>query len=107
MLRPDNAPICPFVPVTGFPAYTSLRGGGMLAVHPYTTPMSIVAEYDSPVIPRDGCGFTEADGWIYGNGGGGNVANPDGWFLYRLTGQHRGVRFGESAERAGAPGDRA
>lgn len=89
VLRPDNAPICPFVPVTGFPAYTSLRGGGMLAVHPYTTPMSIVAEYDSPVIPRDGCGFTEADGWIYGNGGGGNVANPDGWFLYRLTGRHR------------------
>ena len=30
VLRPDNAPICPFVPVTGFPAYTSLRGGGML-----------------------------------------------------------------------------
>ena len=38
---------------------------------------------------RDGCGFTEADGWIYGNGGGGNALNPDGWFLYRLTGRHR------------------
>jgi hypothetical protein len=88
VLRPDNAPICPFVPVTGFPAFTSLRGGGMLAVNPYTTPMSIVAEYDSPTIPRDGCGFTEANGWIYGNGGGGNAANQDGWFLYRLTGRH-------------------
>ncbi len=84
VLRPDNAPICPFLPESGFPAYTSLRGGGMLAVNPYSTPMSIVAEYDTPTIPRDGCGFVEAGGWVYGNGGGGNAANPDGWFLYRL-----------------------
>lgn len=84
LIRPDNAPICPFVPESGFPAYTSLRGGGMLAIDPYTTPMSIVAEYDSSTIPRDGCGFVEAKGWVYGNGGGGNVANPDGWFLYRV-----------------------
>jgi hypothetical protein len=84
VLRPDNAPICPFTPESGFPAYTSLRGGGMLAVNPYATPMSIVAEYDAETIPRDGCGFVEAQGWVYGNGGGGNPANPDGWFLYRL-----------------------
>jgi hypothetical protein len=83
-LRPDNAPICPFVPDVGFPAYTSLRGGGMLAVNPYATPMSIVAEYDAASVPRDGCGFVEARGWVYGNGGGGNPANPDGWFLYRV-----------------------
>jgi DNA-binding beta-propeller fold protein YncE len=83
-LRPDNAPICPFVPESGFPAYVSLRGGGMLAIDPYATPMSIVAEYDATVIPRDGCGFAEARHWVYGNGGGGNVLNPDGWFLYRL-----------------------
>jgi hypothetical protein len=83
-LRPDNAPICPFVPSTGFPAYLSLRGGGMLAVDHSTTPMSIVAEYDNVQIPRDGCGFIEARGWVYGNGGGGNAANLDGWFLYRL-----------------------
>jgi hypothetical protein len=84
VLRPDNAPICPFVPESGFPAYVSLRGGGMLAVDPYATPMSIVAEYDSPTIPRDGCGFAQARQWVYGNGGGGNALNPDGWFLYRL-----------------------
>jgi hypothetical protein len=84
VLRPDNAPICPFVPDIGYPAYISLRGGGMLAVDPFTTPMSIVAEYDAEHIPRDGCGFTQAKGWVFGNGGGGNVANPDGWFLYRL-----------------------
>jgi hypothetical protein len=84
VLRPDNAPICPFVPGSGFPAYVSLRGGGMLAIDPYATPMRIVAEYDSPTIPRDGCGFVEARGFVYGNGGGGNVANPDGWYLYRV-----------------------
>lgn len=84
VLRPDNAPICPFVPDSGYPAYVSLRGGGMLVVDPYATPMRIVSEYDSPTIPRDGCGFVEARGFIYGNGGGGNVANPDGWFIYRV-----------------------
>jgi hypothetical protein len=84
VLRPDNAPICPFVPDSGFPAYVSLRGGGMFALDPLTTPMSIVAEYDADHIPRDGCGFTQAKGFVFGNGGGGNVANPDGWFLWRL-----------------------
>ena len=83
-LRPDNAPICPFIPERGFPLYMSLRGGGMLAIDHATTPMSIVAEYDAQNVPRDGCGFLEAKGFLYGNGGGGNVLNPDGWFLYRL-----------------------
>jgi hypothetical protein len=83
-LRPDNAPICPFVPDSGFPAYVSLRGGGMFAIDPFTTPMSIVAEYDAEHIPRDGCGFAQAKGFVFGNGGGGNPANPDGWFLWRL-----------------------
>ncbi len=91
LIRPDNAPICPFVPERGFPAYASLRGGGMLAFNPYTTPMSIVAEYDSATIPRDGCGFVEAKGWVYGNGGGGNAANPDGWFIYRVPGGGKDV----------------
>jgi len=84
VLRPDNAPICPFIPESGYPAYVSLRGGGMLVYDPYTTPMSIVGEYPAGVIPRDGCGFVEAKGYVYGNGGGGNAANLDGWFIYRL-----------------------
>lgn len=83
-IRPDNAPICPFVPDIGYPAYVSLRGGGMLVVDPLTTPMSVIAEYDADHIPRDGCGFVQAKGWVYGNGGGGNPANPDGWFIYRV-----------------------
>jgi hypothetical protein len=84
MLRPDNAPICPFIPSSGFPAYVSLRGGGMFAVDYRATPMQIIAEYDATTIPRDGCGFVEANGWVFGNGGGGNAANLDGWYLYRV-----------------------
>ena len=83
-LRPDNAPICPFIPSSGDPACVSLRGGGMFAVDCRATPMRIVGEYDAPTIPRDGCGFVEANGWVFGNGGGGNAANLDGWYLYRV-----------------------
>jgi hypothetical protein len=82
-VRPDNAPICPFVPRSGFPAYVSLRGGGMFAVDPYATPMRIVAEYDATVVARDGCGFVEAESWVYANGGN-SPAKPNGWFVYRL-----------------------
>jgi hypothetical protein len=82
-LRPDNAPICAFVPSSGFPAYVSLRGGGMLALDPYATPMSIVAEYDATAIAGDGCGFAEGNGWVVGNGGS-NPNKLNGWFVYRL-----------------------
>ncbi|KAI9034605.1 hypothetical protein DFJ74DRAFT_649987 [Hyaloraphidium curvatum] len=82
-LRPDNAPICGFVPSSGYPAFVSLRGGGMLAVDPYTTPMSIVAEYDNATIAGDGCGFGESSGYVWGNGGN-NANKPNGWFIYRL-----------------------
>jgi len=82
-VRPDNAPICAFVPSSGFPAYVSLRGGGMLALDPYTTPMQIVAEYDRDTIAGDGCGFAEGNGWVVGNGGS-NLTKPNGWFVYRL-----------------------
>jgi hypothetical protein len=82
-LRPDNAPICGFVPSSGFPLFVSLRGGGMLIADPYTTPISIVAEYDNNTIANDGCGFGEANGWVVGNGGS-NANKPNGWFVYRL-----------------------
>jgi hypothetical protein len=82
-LRPDNAPICPFVPSSGYPVFISLRGGGMLAADPNSTPMEIVAEYPATVVARDGCGFVEASGWVYGNGGS-RPANPAGWFIYRV-----------------------
>jgi hypothetical protein len=83
LVRPDNAPICPFVPSTGFPAYVSLRGGGLLTVDPYATPMTVVGEWPATEVARDGCGFTESNGWVYGNGGS-NPTNLGGWFHYRL-----------------------
>ena len=83
-LRPDNAPICPFVPASGFPAFVSLRGGGMLALDPYVTPMAIVAEFDNTTVKENGCGFVESSGYVYGNGGGGTSTNKDGWYIYRL-----------------------
>jgi hypothetical protein len=49
-----------------------------------TTPMSIVAEYDRANIPANGCGFTQAQGRIFGNGGGGTAANLDQFSVYRL-----------------------
>lgn len=81
--RPDNAPICAFVPKSGFPLFVSLRGGGMLVLDPHATPLKIVAEYDNKTIAGDGCGFAEADGWVVGNGGS-NANKPAGWFVYRL-----------------------
>jgi hypothetical protein len=85
-VRPDNAPICPFVPSTGFPAFVSLRGGGAFAVDPYSSPMAIVAEYVATEVPRDGCGFTEADAFVYGNGGlpGPAVGQTTGWAVHRF-----------------------
>lgn len=82
-VRPDNAPICPFVPSTGFPAFISLRGGGLLAIDPYATPMTIVSAYPATQVARDGCGFTEAAGWVYGNGGR-TPGTDSGWFVYRV-----------------------
>jgi DNA-binding beta-propeller fold protein YncE len=82
-VRPDNAPICPFVPSSGYPAFISLRGGGLLALDPYATPMTIVAEYPATEVARDGCGFTESQGWVYGNGGR-TAGTLSGWFVYRV-----------------------
>lgn len=84
VLRPDNAPICPFVASDGGPALVSLRGGGLFAVDWRATPMEIVAEYDRGVIGANGCGFIEAGGWIYLNAGGGTPANLDQFTIYRL-----------------------
>ena len=83
-LRPDNAPICPFNASDNGPAFVSLRGGGLLVVDWETTPMSIVGEYDKASVPANGCGFIEAKGWVYGNGGGATAANLDQFTVYRV-----------------------
>lgn len=83
-IRPDNAPICPFIASDNGPVFVSLRGGGLFAVNWRATPMSIVAEYDRANVPANGCGFTEARGMVFGNGGGGTAANLDQFSVFRL-----------------------
>ena len=84
LLRPDNAPICPFTASDNGPAFVSLRGGGMFVVDWRTIPMSIVGEYDRATVPANGCGFVEAKGWVYANGGGGTATNLDQFSVYRV-----------------------
>lgn len=83
-LRPDNAPICPFTASDNGPAFVSLRGGGLFVADWRTTPMLIIGEYDKAHVPANGCGFIESQGMVFGNGGGGTVANLDQFSVYRL-----------------------
>jgi hypothetical protein len=83
-VRPDNAPICPFIASDNGPLFVSLRGGGMLVLDWRTTPMSILAEYDAASVPANGCGFTEARGKIFADGGGGTPNNLDQFSVFRL-----------------------
>ena len=83
-LRPDNAPICPFTASDNGPAFVSLRGGGLLVVDWRTVPMSIVGEYDASHVPANGCGFVEARGAVWGNGGGATATNLNQFTVYRL-----------------------
>jgi hypothetical protein len=83
VLRPDNAPICPFQSPSGGPAFVSLRGGGMFAIDPDTNPMSIVSEWDVAHVFANGCGFQDAAGWVYYSAGGGAAQNLDQFTVYR------------------------
>jgi hypothetical protein len=68
-LRPDNAPVCPFMSAGGL-AFVTLRGGGLLVVDVRDTPMRIVAEYDSAMVKGNGCGGVDVRGHMYVNAGG-------------------------------------
>jgi hypothetical protein len=84
-LRPDNAPICAFVPsANDAPTFVSLRGGGLFVVDHTTTPMMIVGEYTTSAIAGNGCGFVEAKGSVYLNAGGGTASNLDEFAVFRL-----------------------
>lgn len=83
-LRPDNAPICPFVPSTNDVAFVSLRGGGLFVVDHKATPMAIVGEYTTSHIAGNGCGFAEAKGNVFLNAGGGTASNLDEFAVFRL-----------------------
>ena len=84
VLRPDNAPICPFVPSGNDATFVSLRGGGLFIVDHKTTPMAIVGEYTNSQIEGNGCGFVEAKGSVFLNAGGGTPSNLDEFGVFRL-----------------------
>jgi hypothetical protein len=83
-IRPDNAPICPFVASDNGPAFVTLRGGGLLVVDHTATPMAIVGEYDQNNIGPNGCGVVEAKGRVFLNAGGATANNLDEFSVYRL-----------------------
>ena len=84
-LRPDNAPICAFVPsANDDAAFVSLRGGGLFVVDHKATPIAIVGEYTKSQIAGNGCGFLEAKGSVYLNAGGGTASNLYEFGVFRL-----------------------
>ena len=83
-VRPDNAPICPFVASDNGPAFVTLRGGGLFVVDHAETPMAIVGEYDRSAIGPNGCGVVEAKGRVFLNAGGGTAGNLHEFSVYRL-----------------------
>lgn len=84
VLRPDNAPICPFVPSDNGFAFISLRGGGLFVLDHTATPMAIVGEYTASEIGGNGCGFAEARGRVVMNAGGATAANLEEFAAFRL-----------------------
>jgi len=83
-IRPDNAPICPFVASDNGPAFVTLRGGGLFVVDHAATPMAIVGEYDQSVIGPNGCGVVQAKGRVFLNAGGGTADHLHEFLVYRL-----------------------
>lgn len=71
VLRPDNAPIVALVDSSSSLGFITLRGGGLFVVDPKTTPMQIVAEYDSTTVHGNGFAGAEAAGTMFVNSGGG------------------------------------
>ena len=84
--RPDNAPIVVVPDSSSALAFVTLRGGGLFVVDPTTTPMQIVAEYDTSMIHGNGFGGVEAKGGMYINSGaGGEATNPSQFDIYRFA----------------------
>ncbi|KOP27166.1 hypothetical protein AMR41_07425 [Hapalosiphon sp. MRB220] len=68
-IRPNNTLICPVVTDNSKHAYLTLGGGGMFVADITTTPMQIVAEYDTTVYRTSGCGGNSVNGSMFLNSG--------------------------------------
>ena len=83
--RPDNAPIIVVPDATSTRAFVTLRGGGLFVVDPRTTPIEILAEYDTTTVHPNGFGGIQANGRIYINSGAGGAAtNASEFDIYRF-----------------------
>ena len=97
--RPDNAPICPVISFNN-QVFTTLRGGGMFVVDPDTKPMSIVAEYGTEFMGRDGCGGVQVANNVYLIAGAGTtVTNTSEFIVYQARDTY------PNAPGAAAPND--
>jgi hypothetical protein len=105
-IRPDNAPVCPFISEGGL-AFVTLRGGGLLVVDMRDTPMRIVAEYDVETVKGNGCGGTEVEGQMYINAGGRPTPHDHmalyGFDVYRFPLARVDDRAGPLARNTPAP----
>ncbi|WP_137894869.1 hypothetical protein [Ramlibacter sp. 2FC] len=82
-LRPANTLICPIPSSSDQHAFATLGGGGMFVVDMRSTPMTIVAEYDTRLVRAAGCGGVEAAGFMHLNTGT-PAANVSEFTLYRF-----------------------
>ena len=105
-LRPDNAPVCPYMSRGGL-AFVTLRGGGLLVVDVRDTPMRIVAAYDSARVKGNGCGGVEVSGQMYVNAGGRpgvlEHMEPYGFSVYRFPLEQFDDRAGPLPPNSPAP----
>lgn len=105
-LRPDNAPVCPYMSADGL-AFVTLRGGGLLVVDVRDRPMRIIAAYDSAHVKGNGCGGVEVDRHMYVNAGGRPGAiehmHPYGFEVYRFDLEQLDPRAPAGAENSPAP----
>lgn len=66
--RPNNSPICPITSLSNN-LYVTLAGGGLIVADVASTPMRILAEYESNVVNGAGCGGVEAKTKVFLNAG--------------------------------------
>jgi len=82
--HPDNWIVCPVFTADSKFAFVTLRGGGLYVIDAKSTPMKVVASFDSTQVAPNGCGgLLNSDATkMYINSGGGTPKHPLGSDLY-------------------------
>lgn len=79
--RPNNVIICP-IPSGKGNSYVTLGGGGMLVANTDETPMTIVGEYSSQIVPGAGCGGAQSGDNMFINAGVSAAAGGATWSVF-------------------------